>query len=192
MEVPSGRTSYQTQLDATEELGVLVNMTAGIDVSSREAFWILEAIDPETGDPPSDSRLGVIHRLRDGESCLWLEGPDLAGVNGLLVHGDRLLAATFGSEALLSINLESATIRNIVSLRPFGGDGVVADGENGFLVSDFLGLLLRVTEAGDREVLIDSRDAGISLTDLGYAPELGLVVIPTLRGNSVLGFSLGK
>ena len=59
-----------------------------------------------------------------------------------------------------------------------------------FLVSDFNGLLLRVTITGEREVLIDTRDAGISLTDFGYAPDHKLVVIPTLRGNSLLAFKL--
>jgi hypothetical protein len=58
------------------------------------------------------------------------------------------------------------------------------------LVSDFNGLLLRVTVTGEREVLIDTRDAGISLTDFGYAPDHKLVVIPTLRGNSLLAFTL--
>jgi hypothetical protein len=58
------------------------------------------------------------------------------------------------------------------------------------LVSDFNGLLLRVTLKGEREVIIDTRDAGISLTDFGYAPDHKLVVIPTLRGNSLLAFTL--
>ena len=61
-----------------------------------------------------------------------------------------------------------------------------------FLVSDFNGLLLRVTLKGERGVIIDTRDAGISLTDFGYAPNHKLVVIPTLRGNSVMAFKLNQ
>ena len=73
---------------------------------------------------------------------------------------------------------------------PYASVLIVPDGAGGFLVSDFNGLLLRVTLTGEREVIIDTRDAGISLTDFGYAHERKLVVIPTLRGNSLMAFKL--
>jgi hypothetical protein len=90
------------------------------------------------------------------------------------------------------IDLETAKIASIIDLRPFGGDGITADGTGAFLVSDFNGLLLRVTPRGDRDVLIDTRDVGISLTDFAFAPEHALVVVPTLRGNSLMAFKLDR
>ena len=125
-----------------------------------------------------------------GVTTLWVKNAAVAGANGLVVQGDRLFATTMGSESLVAINLETGEVESIVDLRPFGGDGIVPDGDGGFLVSDFNGLLLRVTLTGNREVLIDTRDAGISLTDFGYAHEHKLVVIPTLRGNSLVAFTL--
>ena len=59
----------------------------------------------------------------------------------------------------------------------FGGDGITADGTGTFLVSDFNGSLLRMTPTGDREVIIDSRDAGINLTDFAFASDRSLVVV---------------
>ena len=62
--------------------------------------------------------------------------------------------------------------------------------KGGFLVSDFNGLLLRVTPSGDRDVLVDTRDVGISLTDFGFSPEDSIVLIPTLRGNSLIAYDI--
>jgi len=138
----------------------------------------------------SDSSLGAIYRVKNGETELWLRNGAITGANGLIVQGDRLITTTMGSESLVFLNLETAKIEIIIDLRPFGGDGITADGTDAFLVSDFNGLLLRVTPTGDRDVLIDTRDVGISLTDFAFAPEHALVVVPTLRGNSVMAFKL--
>jgi DNA-binding beta-propeller fold protein YncE len=138
----------------------------------------------------SDSSLGAIYRVKDGETELWLRNASIAGANGLVVQGERLIATTMGSECLVSINLETAKIESIVDLRPFGGDGISPFGTDAFLVSDFNGLLLRVTPKGDRDVLVDTRDVGISLTDFAFAPEHALVVVPTLRGNSLMAFNI--
>jgi hypothetical protein len=78
----------------------------------------------------------------------------------------------------------------MIDLRPFGGDGITSDGTGAFLLSDFNGLLMQVTPEGKRTVLVDSRDAGISLTDFAFSPELSLVLVPTLRGNSALAYDI--
>ncbi|MEM7374106.1 MAG: FlgD immunoglobulin-like domain containing protein [Bacteroidota bacterium] len=48
------------QLDVRDSLGVLVNVTAGIDVNAHEAFWFLESIDPVTGLAPQDALVGFL------------------------------------------------------------------------------------------------------------------------------------
>src|SRR5690606_19858336 len=58
--VPANSSFYQGTLDVTDSLGVLVNVTAGIDVNRREAFWIFESLDPATGLPPEDALLGFL------------------------------------------------------------------------------------------------------------------------------------
>jgi hypothetical protein len=140
----------------------------------------------------SDSALGAINRATADASQPWLQNATVAGVNGLVVSEDRLWATTMGSESLVSVNPGSGEIESIVDLRPFGGDGITADGAGGFLVSDFNGLLLRVTPSGGRDVLVDTRDVGISLTDFGFSPEHSIVVIPTLRGNSLIAYDIGE
>lgn len=47
--VPPNTSAYTQRLDVKDSLGVLVDVTAGLDVSNRRAFWIFESIDPKTG-----------------------------------------------------------------------------------------------------------------------------------------------
>ena len=139
----------------------------------------------------SDSARGVIYRSTPGGTEAWSSDAAHAGANGLLVQDGALLVVTMGSESLITMDLESRKVEKIVSLRPFGGDGITAVGADAFLVSDYHGQLLRVTLGGDRRVLIDTREAGISLTDFAFASGRSLALVPTLRGNSLLAFDLG-
>ena len=46
--VPTNTTAYSKRLDVRDSLGVYVDVTAGLDVANRRAFWIFESIDPAT------------------------------------------------------------------------------------------------------------------------------------------------
>jgi hypothetical protein len=59
-QVPPNSTFYSQRLDVTDSLGVFVDITAGIDVTKHEAFWIFESIDPLTGLPPADPLKGFL------------------------------------------------------------------------------------------------------------------------------------
>ena len=58
--VPANRTFYSTRLNVMDSLGVVVDVTAGIDVTNRQAFWIFESKDPVTGLPPTNGNLGFL------------------------------------------------------------------------------------------------------------------------------------
>ncbi len=58
-EVPAGRSNYFTTLHL-DSLGYNVEVTAGIDIITREAFWIMQTIDPATGLPPANVFLGFL------------------------------------------------------------------------------------------------------------------------------------
>jgi hypothetical protein len=53
--VPQNTTFYSKRLDVSDSLGVMVDITAGIDVQNKKAFWILESLDPLTGLVPNDA-----------------------------------------------------------------------------------------------------------------------------------------
>lgn len=47
--VPPNTSFYTTRLDVRDSLHLFVDITAGIDIPNRRAFWIFESIDPATG-----------------------------------------------------------------------------------------------------------------------------------------------
>lgn len=195
---PTGVAVLDGRLYAVERTGVAVidlqeaKIIDRILIDSEGGFLNDIAVSTDGIVFVTDSGRGVIFRIEGGEGVPWIASQSIAGANGLLVQGRRLITTTMGSESLVTIDLESGTVETIIDMQPFGGDGIMADGLGVYLVSDYTGQLLRVSDKGQREVLIDSREAGISLTDFAFAPELGLVVIPTLRGNSVLAFDLTR
>ncbi len=59
-QVPPNKTHYSSRLDVRDSLGVVVDITAGIDLEKKEAFWIFESKDPATGLPPANSQSGFL------------------------------------------------------------------------------------------------------------------------------------
>jgi Ca2+-binding RTX toxin-like protein len=60
VDVPAGRDFYSTRLDLRDTLGVLVDVTAGIDMIAGVATWTFMALDPETLDLPIDPLVGFL------------------------------------------------------------------------------------------------------------------------------------
>jgi len=58
--VPQNTTNYYKRLDVKDDLGVWVDVTAGIDITKNEAFWIFQAIDPQTGIEPVSAQMGFL------------------------------------------------------------------------------------------------------------------------------------
>lgn len=59
-DIPSNRSSYSQRLDLRDSLGVYVDFAAGVNLQTRELYWILESIDPSTGLPPIDPLSGFL------------------------------------------------------------------------------------------------------------------------------------
>lgn len=66
VDVPQDQGYYVDQLDLTEEIGIYLDVVAGIDVESGEAFWQFRSIDPATGDIPANPLLGFLAPNEDG------------------------------------------------------------------------------------------------------------------------------
>lgn len=66
--VEGGPSSYQTRIDLADSLGIYVDVVAGYDVVTNEAFWILQTIDPTTGLPPTGINDGFLP-INDTTHC---------------------------------------------------------------------------------------------------------------------------
>ena len=58
--VPVNASFYSMRLDLRNSLNLYVDVTAGMDVVNRRAFWIFESIDPVTGLSPTDALVGLL------------------------------------------------------------------------------------------------------------------------------------
>ncbi len=91
-EIPENKTFYSKQLDLTSEMGILVNVTAGLDVDNNEAFWYFESIDPQTGLVPEDPLLGLLpvndtlSHIGEGFVSYFIQ------TNPKVIHADSILA----------------------------------------------------------------------------------------------------
>ena len=59
-QVPDNIASYTKVLNLPDSIGYDVELTAGIDVINKEAFWTFQTIDPRTGLPPLDPLAGFL------------------------------------------------------------------------------------------------------------------------------------
>ncbi|WP_197480191.1 CARDB domain-containing protein, partial [Anabaena sp. 4-3] len=59
-DVPDNRAFYNERLDLTATKGYYVDVSAGINVTTGEAFWTITTIDPNTGEIPEDALAGFL------------------------------------------------------------------------------------------------------------------------------------
>jgi RHS repeat-associated protein len=58
--IPSNTPAYSQRLDCRDSLGLYVDITAGLDVTTNKAFWEFQSIDPTTLLPPTNPLAGFL------------------------------------------------------------------------------------------------------------------------------------
>jgi CARDB len=58
--IPSGRALFQGDFDFTQSKGFILRVSAGVDTTADTATWLLQAIDPNTGEVIQDTSLGLL------------------------------------------------------------------------------------------------------------------------------------
>ncbi len=92
VDVPANRPFYSGRLDLRDTLGVYVDIVAGLDYATGEAFWHLRALDPATGELPESVFAGL------------LAPEDGTGVGqGLVTYTVRPLRTTTGGTVIDSL-----------------------------------------------------------------------------------------
>lgn len=61
-----GLSSFEKRLDYRDSLGIFLDMRAGINLDTGEAFWELRSIDPVTGEVPFNPLIGFLPPNVDG------------------------------------------------------------------------------------------------------------------------------
>jgi hypothetical protein len=61
-----GKTSYRNRLDLRDKFGIYLDVSAGLDLDTGEAFWELRSMDPETGEVPFSPFVGFLPPNKNG------------------------------------------------------------------------------------------------------------------------------
>ncbi|MCM8597201.1 MAG: putative Ig domain-containing protein, partial [Candidatus Accumulibacter sp.] len=64
--LPADRADFQGDFDFTASKGFLLRVSAGIDASTHVATWLLQAIDPDSGEVLHDALHGLLGSAADG------------------------------------------------------------------------------------------------------------------------------
>jgi hypothetical protein len=142
----------------------------------------------------SDMMQNQIWKLEGDQFEMWLQDAALDNPNGLLAEPDRLVVAAWGKPKedfstdvpghLLAVDYQSKKVTDIGSGEPIGNlDGVEADSQGGYLVTDwFSGGLYHIGEDGKAELLMDLKQGS---ADHEFVPDENLAIIPMMMEGTV-------
>ena len=135
----------------------------------------------------SDTPAGIVYRYSRGKLEPWLE--NLSRPNALLCERNRLLVGQ--NEKLIAVDLKSRTVQVLARFELGSNiDGLEADGSGGYLAGDHNGKLFRISNQGERTLLLDTSTPGEKIADFAFIPKLKLLLIPTFDTNSLSAYSL--
>jgi hypothetical protein len=137
----------------------------------------------------SDTRGNKIFLYKDKELSPWMENLD--GPNGLLTVRDHLLVGE--NHKLLKVDLADKSMDTLAFFDAGSMiDGIQLEKDGVYLVSDYRGRLYRITDEGGKTLIIDTFTPAKDIADFAYAKDKRMIIIPTFRNNSVVGYALGK
>ena len=149
-------------------------------------------IDLEGNVYVSDMKTNKVHKYdpKTGKERVWLEGPDLAGPNGLFSFDKTILVLNSESGILNSYNLageKTGTLAKGIK----GGDGIDEISAGKYVASNWNGEVYLI-EKGDAKKVLDTKDKKLNCADLCYDRELKLILVPTFFGNTVAAYAIEK
>jgi sugar lactone lactonase YvrE len=145
----------------------------------------------------TETMQGAVYAFEDGVGTQWLADPALAGANGIVVSGDKLLVATLGDLSggfenlkpsnVKSVDIATKAITDFGSATPIGMlDGIeLVDG--GALVTDNGGGKLVLVGSDGKLTEIGATGAGSA--DFEYVPADKLIAVPITPTGEVIGFT---
>lgn len=132
----------------------------------------------------SDTRTNKIHRIKNGQSELYLE--NINGANGLKWINNNLYVLANTELVKIDKNKNKTVIAKGFEK---SGDGLEQLQNGDFIVTCWAGLIYYVKANGEIKKLQDVQGQ-MNTADLGYNAKENLLYIPTFNHNSVIAYKL--
>lgn len=177
-------TLFVADIDAVVSIDILTGKIIDKVAIENAVFLNDVTVDDKGVVYVSDTRTNKIHRIKNGQSELYLE--NVTNANGLKWINKNLYV--LANTELLKIDKNKN--RTIVAKgfeKP--GDGVEQLKNGDFIVSCWAGLIYYVKANGEISKLQDVQGQ-MNTADLGYNPKENILYIPTFNYNSVIAYKL--
>jgi hypothetical protein len=135
----------------------------------------------------SDAKMNKIHLLADNRVETWLESVMLKAPNGLFAEDGHLLIGISGS--VLKVDIETKAIETYIK-NTTGIDGLEADGNGNYLISDWQGHVNLIAPGKEMMLLLDTTQAKINAADIEFIISKNLLLVPTFFDNRVTAYKI--
>jgi outer membrane protein assembly factor BamB len=192
-------TLYAADIDQLVAIDVETGAVSGRWPAEGAVFLNDVAVDGDGRVFVSDTVGNRISMLDGDMLSVWAEGDALQHPNGLEIEDGRLNIAAWGDGLqddlttdvpghLLAADLATGEITTIGSGAPVGNlDGIEADGDGNWLVTDFIaGALYRIDPEGGFELLVD---LPLGSANLDYLPGENLAIVPLMLDGAVVAMT---
>ena len=189
---PKGLATTKTQVFAADvgELLVIDKQTQSVVKRfPTDAKFLNDVVVTPSGEIYASDNVGhAIYKLQGNTLVKWFSHEKMHSPNGLYFREGKLYTA--GKDTLFEIDLNTAKTVKVYS-HPVGDvvDGLIALGDERFLMSDWFGRVWLYHETGSK-VVLNTVEEKVNASDMTYVEELQLLVIPTFLDNRVMAHKL--
>ncbi|BBM83982.1 SMP-30/gluconolactonase/LRE family protein [Candidatus Uabimicrobium amorphum] len=141
----------------------------------------------------SDMMANKIFKIENDTPSVLTAGAEVEYPNGLLLQGDDLVVAAWGSRgrkgSLYSVNVKTKKKKSIT--KPLGNlDGLEVDTAGNYLVSDWVaGKVFRISKDGNVKLLLHGFRGS---ADIGFIPQKQMLIVPRMKESAVTAYDLSK
>jgi hypothetical protein len=135
----------------------------------------------------SDTRAGKVYKIENDQVSLYLQ--NIPGANGILTVGQDVYVAGTNTFQKVNANKEITFIGDGYEN---GLDGIVKLKNDGFILSNYRGMIYYVSIQGEKQILLDTRDNKIMANDISFDHKSNTLFVPSFGTNRIIAYRLVK
>jgi sugar lactone lactonase YvrE len=135
----------------------------------------------------SDTRAGKVYKIENDQVSLYLQ--NIPGANGILTVGQDVYIAGTNTFQKVNANKEITLIGDGYEN---GLDGIVKLNNDGFILSNYRGMIYYVSLQGEKQILLDTRERKIMANDISFDHKSNTLFVPSFATNRIIAYRLLK